>query len=264
MPAFALVGRATLRSGLVPTVIRMSSPREGTHPAAVPGFAGFRDDSEAPFFASRMPSFRTPEATAAEILACFSRVVFAVMREASRGPLRLGRADLVRWHRATFRSTFPYQAGRFRNDSTAFQIRWRETGELHKRPLHGPDVSRCATEVDAAFAKYNAEREARRPEQRTVAQAATAAATLYVDLLRIHPFEDGNLRAAFPALQGALISLGAAPVDFEAAVAEHDEALGWALRLDAEKRSLEPLVDLLIDRMKKASIEQRGSRMESQ
>lgn len=80
-------------------------------------------------------------------------------------------------------------------------------------------------------------------------------------ILRIHPFEDGNLRTAFPALQGALISLGAAPVDFEAAVAEHDEALGWALRPDFENRSLEPFVDLLIRRMHQASAEHRIPRM---
>lgn len=189
----------------------MPDARREAEKRTFPGFAGFRDDPDAPFYASRMPRFRTAEATAAEIVACFSRVVFAVMRDATRRPLRMDRSDLLRWHLATFRTTFPHQAGRLRDELTAFQIRWQEAGVVHKRPMQGAAVGQCAPELDAAFAAYNAEIEARRPEQRTVREAATAAAALYVEILRIHPFEDGSLRTAFPALQGALICLGAAP-----------------------------------------------------
>ena len=71
-------------------------------------------------------------------------------------------------------------------------------------------------------------------------------------ILRVHPFDDGNLRAALPALQGSLVSLGAAIVHFEAAVAEHDEALGWALRADAESRTIVPFAELLLARMRDA------------
>jgi hypothetical protein len=70
------------------------------------------------------------------------------------------------------------------------------------------------------------------------------------DILRIHPFDDGNLRGALPALQAALVSLGSPMVHFEAAVAEHDEALGWALRADAESRTVEPFVELLLSRIR--------------
>lgn len=202
-----------------------------------------------------MPAFPTPEATAAEVVACFSRVVFEVMRESSRQPRRMSRADLVRWHRATFRTTFPFHAGKLREDATAFEIRWREAGELRKRPLDGSEVEHLPAELDAAFDAYNAELAARIPEQRTLREAVAAATGLYVELLRIHPFEDGNLRAAFPALQGALISLGAAAVDFDDAVGDHDEALGWALRSDLEHRSPEPFVDLLMRRITMAATE---------
>jgi hypothetical protein len=44
---------------------------------AFPGFAGFRDEEDAPFFRSAIRAFDSPEATAAEILRSFSRVVFA-------------------------------------------------------------------------------------------------------------------------------------------------------------------------------------------
>jgi fido (protein-threonine AMPylation protein) len=240
--------------GLTPTVTSVPTPPK--HPEPFPGFAQFRDDRDAPFYASRMPAFPTPEATAAEVVARFSRVVFEVMREASRQPRRMNRADLVRWHRATFRTTFPFQAGRLREDATVFEIRWRDAGKLRKRPLSGSEAEHVPAELDAAFAAYDAELAARRPEQRTLREAVTAAAALYVELLRVHPFEDGNLRAAFPALQGALISLGATAVDFDDAVGDHDEALGWALRPDPEHRSLDPFVDLLMQRIAMAA-EQR-------
>lgn len=92
--------------------------------------------------------------------------------------------------------------------------------------------------------------------------AARTAATVYAEILRIHPFEDGNLRAAFPALQCALVSLGALPVDFEAAVAEHDEALGWALRPEEERRTVAPFAEMLLGRIRDAG-QDRGDGVDS-
>jgi hypothetical protein len=103
------------------------------------------------------------------------------------------------------------------------------------------------------FRAYNVELERCGPERRQLADALRTAAELYAALLRIHAFEDGNLRAAFPALQGALISLGAAPVHFESAVAEHDEAIGWALRPEATRHTVEPFVELLRARIEAAA-----------
>lgn len=220
---------------------------------AFPGFTGFRDEEDAPFFRSAIRAFDSPEATAAQILRAFSRVVFAVMDEASHRPLRLGAEDLLRWHRATFKRTFPYHAGEIRAGDAWFGVRWREHGELHRRMVNGTDPARIRDELRVAFRAYEAERQEREPEQRPLAVALRAAAELYAELLRIHPFEDGNLRAAFPALQGALISLGAAPVHFEQAVAEHDEAIGWALRPDHQQRTIEPFTALLRTRIEAAA-----------
>ena len=105
-------------------------------------------------------------------------------------------------------------------------------------------------ELGLAFAAYDAERERCTRPERSLARAAMAAGRLYADILRIHPFADGNLRGALPALQAALVSLGSPMVHFEAAVAEHDEALGWALRADAESRTVEPFVELLLSRIR--------------
>jgi fido (protein-threonine AMPylation protein) len=233
--------------------------QEDSEDGVFPGFASFRDDEGSPFYRSDVRVFGTPEGTAAEITGRLSRVVFAVVREAARRPLTIGLDDLLRWHAGIFKTTFPYQAGKIRTAQAQFGVRWREDGELRTRLVTGSDPGVTRAQLRAAFALYNAERERRAPGERSIAEAASTAARLYADILRIHPFEDGNLRGAFPALQGALVSLGASTVDFEAAVAEHDEALGWALRANAESRTIVPFADLLLARMRAAGRGPGGS-----
>jgi fido (protein-threonine AMPylation protein) len=230
------------------------SPKEGDpegHSGELfPGFADFRDDESAPFYRSHLRGFDTPQKTAAEITSRLSRVVFAVVRGAARRPSAMSVEDLQRWHTGIFKTTFPYQAGKLRDGQTQFGVRWREDGETRGGLVYGTDPGLVREELRAAFAAYNAERERRAPEQRSVREAAIVAASLYTDILRTHPFEDGNLRAAFPALQGTLVSLGGWPVDFEDALTEHDEALGWALRADIENRTAVPFAELLLERMR--------------
>jgi hypothetical protein len=214
-----------------------------------PGFAAFRDDESSRFYRSHLPAFGTPQKTAAEITVRLSRVVFDVSRNAALRPLRMGPEDLLRWHTGIFKTTFPYEAGKLRTAQTQFGVRWREDGELETRPILGSEPGAVRAEVRTAFAAYNAELERCGPEQRSAREAAIAAGSLYADILRTHPFDDGNLRSAFPALQGALVSLGGRTVDFLDALTEHDEALGWALRPDAENRTALPFAELLIARM---------------
>jgi hypothetical protein len=145
-------------------------------------------------------------------------------------------------HRGTGGCTFPYQAGDIRTGDTWFGVRWRADGELKRRMVKGTDPAAIRDELRAAFDVYNAERERRDPERRPLVDALRTAAELYVSLLRIHP-----------ALQGALISLGAAPVHFEQSVAEHDEAIGGALRPNAERRTIGPFVELLRARIDTAA-----------
>lgn len=217
---------------------------------SVPGFGDLRDEPDAPFYRSRERDFATPETTAAEILRRFSAVVFNVINEADRKPLTFELEDIVGWHRAVFASTFPLEAGVIRSGPAYFGIRWTEGGTTRRRMAEGSEPTAIREEVRTALLTYNAA--ARAGQVRTLRESVTLAATLYAELLRIHPFEDGNLRAAFPALQGALVSLGAFPVYFPNAIAEHDEAIGWALRSDAEDRTVEPFVDLLESRTHRA------------
>jgi fido (protein-threonine AMPylation protein) len=227
----------------------------------LPGFHEFRDDESSRFYRSHLPVFGTPQKTASEIHRRLSRVVVTVVAAAAQSPLRIESEDLLRWHMGIFRTTFPQEAGRLRSTQTQFGVRWREDGKLCQRAAVGTDPDRIRPELGAAFAAYNAERERCPPERRSARETAIAAASLYAQILRTHPFDDGNLRAAYPALQGALVSLGGRAVDFQAALTEHDEALGWALRPDlatppdpamppdSETRSVIPFAELLIARM---------------
>jgi fido (protein-threonine AMPylation protein) len=196
----------------------------------LPGFADFRDDESSRFYRSHLPAFGTPQKTTVEIHRRLSRVVLSVVAAAARSPLRMELEDLLRWHTGIFNTTFPHEAGHLRSAQTQFGVRWREDGELHQRATTGADPAALCPELRAAFAAYNAERERCPPERRSLRETAIAAASLYADILRTHPFDDGNLRGAYPALQGALVSLGGRAVDFQDALTEHDEALGWALR----------------------------------
>jgi fido (protein-threonine AMPylation protein) len=179
----------------------------------------------------------------------------SVVAAAAQSPLRMELEDLLRWHKGIFNTSFPQEAGQLRNTETQFGVRWRENGTLHQRAVTGTDPAAIRAELRAAFAAYNAERERCPPERRSARETAIAAASLYADILRTHPFDDGNLRAAYPALQGALVSLGGRAVDFQDALTEHDEALGLALRPDpatpsnAGTRSVLPFAELLIARM---------------
>jgi fido (protein-threonine AMPylation protein) len=226
--------------------------------SSFPGFASFRDDESSPFYRSHLRVFGTPQETTAEITSRLSHVVSAVVNDAARRPLPIGLENLLRWHTAIFKTTFPYQAGQMRTAPTQFGVRWREDGELRRMLVLGSEPDRIRTELRAAFAAYNAERERFAPERRSARETAIAAASLYADILRTHPFDDGNLRGAFPALQGALVSLGGRVVDFEEALTEHDEALGWALRSDAKHRTVLPFAELLIARMRASGHRREG------
>ena len=217
-----------------------------------PGFAAFRDDESSRFYRSTSPAFGTPQKTSAEITVRLSRVVFDVIRNAALRPSKMGLEDLLRWHTGIFKTTFPIEAGQLRTAQTQFGVRWREGGQLCTRLVTGSEPGAVRAELRTAFAAYNAELERCASGQRSARETAIAAASLYADILRTHPFDDGNLRGAFPALQGALVSLGGRTVDFLDALTEHDEALGWALRPDAENRTALPFAELLIARMQRS------------
>jgi hypothetical protein len=88
--------------------------------------------------------------------------------------------------------------------------------------VRGSDSGLIRAELRATFAAYNAELERCAPKQRSARETAIAAASLYADILRTHLiFGVPSRRRRAPLSR---------TVDFQGALTEHDEALGWTLR----------------------------------
>ena len=211
------------------------------------GFEGFRESPDAPFYRS---GGRTPEATWPEAADRLARVIDDIRRQPGTGP-PINVERIRRWHRAVFVTTFERDAGRLRDDGEPvwFSVLVETTSGRGRRPIEGArGRGAIVRELTAACNRFNAEHEelAARPARADHSEALAAAAAIYVAVLGVHPFVDGNLRAGFVALQAALRALDFPGVVFGEAVRRHDEAVGWALRGD-EAASLEPLVDLLSD-----------------
>ncbi|MDW5596794.1 Fic family protein [Conexibacter stalactiti] len=157
---------------------------------------------------------------------------------------------LERMHLGIFRTTFPERAGRFRDDDVTYGALWREDGVRQRQLMVGLPVEEVRPALNAAFAAYDAELRRCEPARRHAADAITTAVTLYAEVLRIHPFPDGNTRTTFPLLQVALVSLGSQATHFAGAELQRREALGWAVQPDPARRTVEPLIAFVSERMK--------------
>ncbi len=98
-------------------------------------------------------------------------------------------------------------------------------------------LARICDELEAEVAS------ARDDEGRRLRDATNAAARFYSKLLSCHPFEDGNGRVGYVALQYALVSLSATAVALPDPD-EHAIALGQGMRRDS-RQSYAPLSELL-------------------
>lgn len=214
------------------------------------GFEGFRDSPDAPFYRSGAMS---PEKTWEETTARLGRVITSALNDAALRPTEMTPERICRWHRGIFLTTFPAEAGRIREDHepTSFAIRVWTDGASREVPVAGTSGrARILDQLRVVCQQYNEGRAelSRRAEPPEAQQVASVAAALYAAILDIHPFVDGNLRAAFVALQVALVSVGLAAAPFRAPLNRHDDCLGWAMRRD-DQRSTGPLARLLVELM---------------
>jgi fido (protein-threonine AMPylation protein) len=158
-------------------------------------------------------------------------------------------------HQQVFGDLFPADAGRFR---------WKRRGKWEvgvfgigpgsgpqspvrqRRGAHPKLIERQLADAFLGFRTSRADLERRTDGGEVVAKvaAATVAGQLYAKILRIHPFVDGNLRAAYVTLQAALLLLGLAGVEFSDHHA-HNEALARALAPGGRRQSYAPLGELI-------------------
>ena len=204
------------------------------------GFEGFRDSPQAPFYRSGASS---PDDTWTEAARRLEKMIESATAAARHQPIEMTVERVCGWHRGIFLSTFPREAGHIRSDHepAEFAIPIETGGKTVTTPMHGvlPHSEKILTRLRGACETFNTKRAAlaRRTGTLTAAEGATPQAELYAAILKIHPFVDGNLRAAFVALQVGLASLGLPVIDFRGVLEHHDECLGWAMRNDAIARS---------------------------
>jgi fido (protein-threonine AMPylation protein) len=155
-----------------------------------------------------------------------------------------------------FREDF-VSGGQIRRGDVEYPVRMVGLGEVRERRQRGsaPDRIRWDLDVTCRAFRDHIETVLERGGRVGTMQGALAATKLYARILKIHPYEDGNGRTAFVALQAALLSQGMYGVFFDD-LERHDDALGWALRDDA-RADPNPLAELLIERANAAVREPR-------
>ena len=204
-------------------------------------FSGFRDHPESPFFRAEG---LTPEQTWDASVKAMARQLLQLEALAEAGPILMTSERLVGWHRAIFIALFPADAGR---------LRWRADGQwehvffgghvgtrksLRHKEYRGTVPQKLRPRIDAICEEFNAEAQAIREraskavstdELPAIQDATHACARLYAKILRAHPWVDGNLRAAFVALNAGLRTLDLPRIEFKD-LALHDDLLGIAFR----------------------------------
>jgi fido (protein-threonine AMPylation protein) len=219
-------------------------------------FEVFRDASDSAFYVA---DGRSPQDTWVEIVAGMERalawgVELALARQQIT-PELIGEA-----HRLIFEGTFPADAGRFRGvlangapEEVWFGIPVGILGTARLQPKKGAHPNRIVENLDRACLEFDNSAAAIRsgmldPVVRT---ATTACAKLYAKIVNIHPFVDGNLRAAYVTLQASLLALELPLVQFDD-LDRHDEAMDRSLRVDADHSYL-PLASLIEEIVKSSA-----------
>jgi fido (protein-threonine AMPylation protein) len=219
-------------------------------------FEVFRDTSDSAFYES---DGRSPQETWVEIISGMEGAL------AWGVELALARRQVTpEWigevHRLIFEGTFPADAGRFRGmlpngapEEVWFGISVSGSQTARIQPKKGVHPKRIVENLDRACLEFdNSAAEIRSgmvdPAVRT---ATTACAKLYAKIVNIHPFVDGNLRAAYVSLQASLLALELPLVQFDD-LDRHDEAIDRALRVDGDQ-SYVPLASLIEEIIKSSA-----------
>jgi fido (protein-threonine AMPylation protein) len=212
-------------------------------------FEQFRDQPESDFY--QAPG-RTPEETWHEVR---DRVGLVTAEAAA---LALDDAVLVPatirgWHRRIFETTFPETAGRFRTGRAPMTYGYvvGSKDAPTNRTGRGTGTRSLPRRVDKICKEFNqAAACAENGPDSPLIDATFPAARLYAKLLSAHPFDDGNGRTCYVALQFALLRLGAVAVSLPD-YAEQQWHLGRALQTGGQQ-SYEPLAGYLAEKIRNA------------
>lgn len=213
---------------------------------SLPSYTGvetYRDIDISPYYRSELRRL-SPEETWAAINARLLGLLRGLHAQALIRPIAIDPGQLDRWHGYLFGQDF-HGAGRARRGNVAYPVQAEDGGP--ERLQRGTDPDRVRQELGVVCRAFQAHLRdvAAAGAELDATAGARAAAELYAGILRVHPYDDGNGRLAFVALQAALLSQGMHAIVFDD-LRGHDLALGPALR--HADRDLAPLARLVAAR----------------
>lgn len=226
--------------------------RSAASAAAELTFEQFRDEPDSDYYQA---SGLTPEQTWQEIRA---RVGVAAAEAVALGleDATLTPELLCAWHRRIFETAFPEDAGRLRSGrgvTTYGYVAGTKDAPANKTG-RGTAARKLPRRLLKVCEEFNgAAAEAEGSEESRLIDATFPAARLYAKLLSAHPWNDGNGRTCYVALQFALTRLGALLVSLPD-YGEQQWNLGRALQTGGGQ-SYEPLAAYLAERIRTAEHE---------
>jgi fido (protein-threonine AMPylation protein) len=131
--------------------------------------------------------------------------------------------------------------------SHAGRCRSRDSGSEYltygpHRSCHRADVTERLDKVFDAVAKQLARLEANREAEDYESVALYLAVWLHAEVIRIHPFEDGNGRTSRALMSTVLVRLGLRPISIDAPKQEYIDALNLFYKTE----NFDPLMDLTL------------------
>jgi fido (protein-threonine AMPylation protein) len=212
--------------------------------------ASFESFSDSPESAFCCGDGLTPDETWSRIVQGMERALSAAI-DFALARREIDPSFIAQAHRITFEDVFPGDAGRFRGmlpdgrpEEVWFGVRVGTAQTSRIRQTKGSHPARIEENLGRACSQFESRAyEIRTGPVATVRDAVEACAILYAKIANIHPFVDGNLRAAYVTLQAALLSLDLPLVQFPDLDA-HDDAIDQALRVDSNQ-TYAPLISLI-------------------
>ena len=213
-------------------------------------FRQFRDHPESAFYCA---DGLTPEGTWAAVYDALRHTIAGVFMDKRSEAIAISTEALIGWHRNIFGAVFPDDAGRIRSrdavgawEHVGFGINVGTALTRRTRPVGGAHPARIVSQLSRAIeaARAQIEQIETGEDTNSLSEAALVIATVYAKALRIHPFIDGNLRASYVLMQACLLRLDLPGVVFDQSHDAHDEALGFALRVDSQQ-SYQPFAALV-------------------
>jgi fido (protein-threonine AMPylation protein) len=185
----------------------------------------YRDNENSRFYKTDRLS---PEETWRALRDEMGRVLMDAQRAFWRGRLELDPERVRWWHGAIFARSFPHDGGRFRRERAFFGV---VTDGGGMRQIEGTSPDALISDLAEVCAAFNSGTAQLDRHGIGIAEQTRVVAALYAGILRVHPFADGNHRAAFVALSAALWSLGLPAVEFadDEDLTDHDSAVAPAL-----------------------------------